>query len=77
MQWRLALPSFPSNNRMGIWAYQGKFQMFINGFHVGEYFDSSYPWSYGVFAAYVRAETTFDLTAQFDDFSFWHIRFIE
>ncbi|MEA1977689.1 MAG: hypothetical protein U9N80_07290 [Chloroflexota bacterium] len=66
-----------ATNRMGIWAYQGKFHLFINGFHVDEYYDSSYPWSYGVFAAYVRAAQTYDLTAEFDDFSFWHIRFIE
>ena len=62
-----------ATNRLGIWGYRGKFHLFINGFHVGEYFDSSYSWSYGVFAAYVRATQTYDLTAQFDDFAFWHI----
>jgi len=65
-----------ATNRMGIWGYRGKFHLFVNGFHVGEYFDSSYTWTYGVFSAYVRATQTFDLTAQFDDFAFWNLPFI-
>jgi len=30
----------------------------------------------GYFAVYVRASLTFDLTATFDDFAFWHIPYI-
>lgn len=63
-------------NRIGLWGYQGKFYFFINGQQVGEYFDSGYKDAYGVFSLYVRAAQTFDLTATFDDFAFWHIPFI-
>lgn len=65
-----------AQNRLGLWGYQGKFHFLINGFHVGEYFDPNYTHSFGYFAAYVRASQTFDLRAEFDDFAFWHIKFI-
>lgn len=65
-----------ATNRLGLWGYQGKFHMFVNGYHVGEFFDQVYTDTFGVFGAYVRAAQTFDLTATFDDFAFWHIPFI-
>ena len=63
-------------NRLGIWGYQGHFVVFINGTQVGEYIDRDYDDTYGYFAAYLQAAQTFDLTATFDDFAFWHIPFI-
>jgi len=65
-----------ATNRLGIWGYDGKFYIFINGFQVGEHWDAGMPWAYGYFAAYVRAEYTYPLSATFDDFAFWHIPFI-
>ena len=65
-----------ATNRIGLWGYLGKFYLFINGFQVGEYFEANYSWTYGIFAAYVRASQTYDLTAQFDDFAYWNIPFI-
>ena len=63
-------------NRLGIWGYDGKFYLFINGFQVGEHWDAGMPYSFGYFAAYVRSAVTYDLTATFDDFAFWNIPFI-
>jgi len=63
-------------NRLGIWGYQGKFALFVNGYQIGEYIDRDYTDTYGYFAVYVRASQTFDLTATFDDFAFWHIPYI-
>jgi hypothetical protein len=63
-------------NRIGLWGYQGKFYVFVNGELMGEYWDSNYPDTYGYFGTYVQSAQTFDLTAQFDDFAFWHIPFI-
>jgi len=65
-----------ATNRLGIWGYYGKFYLFVNGFQVGDHFDPSPPWSYGYFAAYVRGQISYPLTATFDDFAFWHIPFI-
>lgn len=65
-----------ATNRLGLWGYAGKFNMFVNGFQVGEYFDNYYSYSYGYFAAYVRAAATYDLPAYFDDFAMWDIPFI-
>lgn len=65
-----------ATNRLGIWGYAGKFNMFINGYQVGEYFDRNYSYSYGYFAAYVRAAATYDLPAYFDDFAMWDIPYI-
>ena len=65
-----------ATNRLGLWAYQGRFEVFINGVKVGEYFDRDYNQTYGTFALYVKGDRTFDLTATFDDFAFWHIPFI-
>ena len=63
-------------NRLGLWGYLGKFYMFVNGYPVGEFYDSNYRDTYGYFANYVQAAQTYDLTAGFDDFAFWHIPFI-
>ena len=65
-----------ATNRLGIWGYDGKFYIFINGFLVGEHWDAGMPWAFGYFAAYVRAEYTYPLSATFSDFAFWHIPFI-
>jgi hypothetical protein len=65
-----------ATNRLGIWGYYGKFYLFVNGILVGDHFDPSPPWSYGFFAAYVRSQITYPLSATFDDFAFWHIPFI-
>jgi hypothetical protein len=32
--------------------------------------------SFGYFAAYVRSQVTYPLTATFDDFAFWHLPWI-
>ncbi len=65
-----------ATNRLGIWGYDGKFYIFINGFQVGEHWDAGMPWAFGYFALYVRAEYSYPLSATFDDFAFWHIPFI-
>ncbi|MGD8730547.1 MAG: hypothetical protein PVI81_06900 [Anaerolineales bacterium] len=65
-----------ATNRLGVWGYAGKFNLFINNTQVGEYFDRNYSYSYGYFAAYVRAAATYDLPAYFDDFAIWDIPFI-
>lgn len=64
-------------NRLGIWGAAGSFIFYVNDEYVGEYYDYDYPDAYGGFAAYVRALQTYDLSATFDDFAFWHIPFIE
>ena len=65
-----------ASNRLGLWAYMDDFAFFINGQQVGELNDPQYPYTYGTFALYVRASRTYDLTAAFDDFAFWHIRYL-
>jgi hypothetical protein len=65
-----------ASNRLGIYAYAGRIVLFLNGEQVGEVVDRNYTLSYGQFALYVRASQTFDLTATFDDFAFWHLPFI-
>lgn len=60
-------------NRIGLWGYKAKFHLFINGQHVGEFYDPFITHTYGYFGAYVRASNTFDLTATFDDFAFWQV----
>lgn len=65
-----------ATNRLGIWAYQGRFVLFVNGLQVADIFDADYPYTYGYFSLYVRSSRTYDLTATFDDFAFWHIPFI-
>ena len=64
-----------ATNRLGLWAYQGGFQAFANGFPVGEAEDRNLTYTLGYIALYVRASQTFDLTATFDDLAFWNIPF--
>ena len=63
-------------NRLGIWGYDGNFYLFINNTMVDHFFDNGMPYAYGFFAAYVRSQVTYPLSASFDDFAFWHIPFI-
>lgn len=65
-----------ASNRLGVWGYMGRFEVFINGTKVGEYLDRDYDDTFGYFALYLQSAQTFDLTATFDDFAFWHIPFI-
>jgi hypothetical protein len=65
-----------ATNRLGLWAYQNHFIVFLNGKQVGELYDRNNAYTFGTFAVYVRASQTYDLTAQFDDFAFWNIPFI-
>ena len=60
-------------NRLGIWGYQPDFEFFINGVKVGEVNDPNYSYTRGIFAVYVHALYTYDLTATFDDFAYWNI----
>jgi hypothetical protein len=62
-----------ATNRLGLWGYQPDFNVFINGQQVGKARDSKYSYKYGMFAVYVRAHQTYDLTAIFDDFAFWQL----
>ena len=63
-----------STNRIGILAFQGRFVFYVNGQQIGSYTENNYSYSYGSFALFVRASQTYNLTASFDDFSFWHLR---
>jgi hypothetical protein len=64
-------------NRLAIWGYQDNFEFFINGVKVGEAQDPAYSYSYGTFAVYVRGYATHELKAEFDDFAYWHVRYLE
>ncbi len=65
-----------ATNRLGVWGYQARFHLFINGVEVGEYWDTSYRHQYGMFALYVRASQTYDLGGTFDDLAYWNIDYI-
>lgn len=65
-----------ATNRLGIWGYQGRFRLFINGQEVGEYWDTDYLFTFGTFALFTRASQTYELTGTFDDFAFWNIKYI-
>lgn len=65
-----------ATNRLGLWAYQNDFILFVNGTQVGQTSDRLYSYDYGTFALFVRASLTYDLTASFDDFAVWHISYI-
>lgn len=65
-----------ATNRLGIWGYQGRFRLFINGQEVGEYWDTDYLFTFGTFALFTRASQTYELTGTFDDFAYWNIKFI-
>lgn len=63
-----------ASNRLGIWANQGVFVIFINNTQVGDAADEQWTHKMGYFTLYVLASRTYDLHATFDDFAFWHIR---
>ena len=65
-----------ATNRLGLWGYQARFRMYVNGQEVGEYWDTRYHHSYGTFALYTRASQTYDLTGTFDDFAYWNIDYL-
>ncbi len=65
---------FGATNRIGVLAYQGRFVFYVNGQQVGSYTENNYQYSYGAFAVFVRSSLTYNLTASFDDFRFWHMR---
>ncbi len=65
-----------ATNRLGLWGYQARFRLYLNGEQVGEFWDTHYRHSYGTFALYTRATRTYDLTTTFDDFAYWNIDFI-
>jgi len=65
-----------ATNRLGVWGYQGRFHLFINGVEVSEVSDKNYSHTYGTFALFTRASQTYDLTGTFDDFAYWNIKFI-
>ncbi len=65
-----------ATNRLAIWGYQRDLVFFINGTMVGEAQDKNYSYKRGLFALYVRAHQTYDLSATFDDFAFWHIPYL-
>lgn len=63
-----------ASNRLGIWANERIFVIFINGTQVGDAADENWTHKMGYFTLYVLASRTYDLSATFDDFAFWHIR---
>jgi len=63
-------------NRLGIWGYQGRFRLYINGQEVGEFWDTDYLFTYGTFTLFTRASVTYELTGTFDDFAYWNIKYI-
>jgi len=65
-----------ATNHLGIMGYRDLFYLFINDQPVGIVADSQYSRSFGYFALYVRASQTYNLSATFDDFSYWNIRFV-
>ena len=65
-----------ATNRLGIMGYRDRFYLFINDQPVGIITDPEYSRSFGYFSLYVRASQTYNLGAKFDDFSYWHIRFV-
>jgi hypothetical protein len=65
-----------ATNRLGLWGYQARFRLYLNGEEVGEFWETNYRHSYGTFALYTRASQTYDLAGTFDDFAYWNIEFI-
>jgi serine/threonine protein kinase len=68
------LQGLGATNRLSVLGYQGHFVFYVNGQQVGTYTEENYQYSYGSFALFVRASLTYNLTASFDDFSYWHLR---
>jgi serine/threonine protein kinase len=65
-----------AENRIGLFAYRDQFYIYINGESVGYVQDPPYSRSFGNFALYVRSSMTYDLSGRFDDFAFWHVRYV-
>lgn len=65
-----------ATNRLGIWGYQGRFRLFINGQEIEDFWDTDYMFTFGTFALFTRASLTYDLTGTFDNFAFWNIKYI-
>jgi serine/threonine protein kinase len=65
-----------ATNHLGIMGYRDIFYLFINDQPVGIVADSQYSRSFGYFALYVRSSLTYNLSATFDDFSYWNVRFV-
>ena len=65
-----------ATNRLGLWGYQARFRLYINGEEVGEFWDTHYRHSYGTFGLYTRASQTYDLIGSFDDFAYWNIDYL-
>jgi serine/threonine protein kinase len=65
-----------ATNRLGIMGYRDRFYLFVNDQPVGNVTDPQYSRSFGQFALYVRASNTYDLSATFDGFSYWNIRYV-
>ena len=63
-------------NRLGLFAYRDQFYIYINNQPVSHVVDAAYSRSFGNFALYVRSSMTYDLQAQFDDFAFWHVKYV-
>jgi serine/threonine protein kinase len=63
-----------ATNQIGLMAFQGNFVVFVNNQPVGTVTHPDYNRSFGNFALFVRASQTYDLTATFDNFAFWHVR---
>ncbi|HKZ55964.1 MAG TPA: hypothetical protein VJ123_10820 [Anaerolineales bacterium] len=64
-----------ATNHLGVWGARREFLLYVNGEQVGQATDPQNSYTSGIFAAYVRASLTFDLTATFDDFAYWNIPF--
>jgi serine/threonine protein kinase len=65
-----------AENRLGFFAYRDQFYLYINDQPVSFVSDPAYSRSFGNFALYVRSSMTYDLEAQFDDFAFWHVKYV-
>jgi len=66
-----------AGNKLGIVCCLGKFALFSNDVIVGEHVDVDYPHTYGFFAVYVRSHHTYDLKTTIDNFTLWHLPFME
>jgi hypothetical protein len=68
-----------ATNRLGVWGYDGNFYLYINNIEIAHFYDNGMPegYSFGYFAAYVRSQTTFPLTATFDDFAVWDLPWLQ
>jgi hypothetical protein len=65
-----------AENRLGLFAYRNQFYIYINDVPVSVVSDPPYSRSFGNFALYVRSSMTYDLEAEFDDFAFWHVKYV-